>query len=545
MAQEKPNIIWIVCEDISPYIGAYGDSQVRTPNIDLLASEGVMYTKVYTTAGVCAPSRSSIISGMNQISIGTMHMRTQGNPQLLPEGISAYSALLPIGVKAFPEYMRENGYYTTNNAKEDYQFEEPVTVWDESSVGASYKYREKDQPFFSIFNIAISHESFIITPPDSLYYNPLEMILPMYYEDTPIMRSDKAALYTRIEQMDQNVGEIIGQLKEDGVYDASYVIFFSDHGGNLAWTKREVLERGTHIPFIVKHPKGKLAGTVNNNLVSSIDFAPSMLSLAGIVPPEYLQGNAFLGQKATLVKNKYVFAARDRMANKYDRVRSVTDGNFRYVYNFKPKLPKYQDLVYRKGMASMQEIIELRDAGKITNPYLLEWFVSPKPQEELFYTSKDPDEIHNLKDNPMFEAKKAELKKALFDWLEEIGDMGTLSEKDLVNITWWKGKGAPPVTAYPQFESTDDGVSITTNTPGASIGYRIFDGNIRETTLTRDIKSWCFKFYYPIDGKSTVEVPKPWKVYTGGTIPLRKGQTLLVNAQRIGYRPSENSYTFK
>ena len=285
-AQSKPNIVWIVCEDISPIIGSYGDAKIKTPNIDLLASEGVRYTKVYTTAGVCAPSRSSIITGMNQISIGTMHMRTQGNPQLFPEGLTAYSAILPSEVKAFPEYLRKAGYYTTNNAKEDYQFEEPVTVWDESSIGATYQNRETDQPFFSIFNVAVSHESFIINLPDSLYYEPSDMDLPMFYEDTPKMRYDMAALYTRIEQMDSDVGEIIAQLKKDGIYDNSYVIFYSDHGGNLAWTKREVLERGTHIPFIVKYPKAEHRGTVNNDLISSIDFAPSMLSIAGITPPE-------------------------------------------------------------------------------------------------------------------------------------------------------------------------------------------------------------------------------------------------------------------
>ena len=337
--------------------------------------------------------------------------------------------------------------------------------------------------------MAVSHESFIINLPDSLYYEPSDMDLPLFYEDTPKMRYDMAALYTRIEQMDSDVGEIIAQLKEDGVYDTSYVIFYSDHGGNLAWTKREVLERGTHIPFIVKHPNGQYSGTVNNELISSIDFAPSMLSIAGITPPEYLQGKAFLGPKSSSDQNKYVFAARDRMANLYDRVRSVTDGVYRYVYNFHPELPKYQDLAYRKGMASMQEIADLRGNGKITNPYLLDWFASPKPQEEFYYTAKDPDEVHNLAEDPLFQLKKEEMKKVLFDWLEEVGDMGALSERELVNETWWKGKGTPPMTATPKIIPLEKGVSISTGTEGASIGYRIFDGVIADTTITRNIKS--------------------------------------------------------
>jgi arylsulfatase A-like enzyme len=518
---------------------------VHTPNIDALAQEGVGYTRVYTTAGVCAPSRSSIITGMNQISIGTPHMRTKNDPKLMPEGIPPYSAVLPAQVRAFPEYLRKAGYYTSNNAKEDYQFEEPVTVWDESSTGATYLHRESGQPFFSVFNLAISHESKIITPPDSLYHDPADMDLPLYYENTGQMRRDMAALYTRIEQMDRDMGEVVAMLKKDGVYDNSYVIFYSDHGGNLPWMKREVLERGTHIPFIVKYPKGKFAGTVNNDLISSIDFAPSMLSISGADIPEHLQGRAFLGPKSDSEKNRYIFAARDRMANHYDRVRSVSDGTFRYVYNFHPELSKYQDLAYRKQMAGMKEIVELRDADKIKNPYLLDWFRSPKPQEELYYTAKDPDEVRNLANEPAYQEKKAELKEVLFQWLEEVGDVAEVPEKQMVLENWWKGKGQPPVTAKAKVKKEQGGVILSCDTPGASIGYRVFNGEVKDTTMVRPIKTWDFFYLMPQNGKSTVAVPKSWKVYSGGTIPLEKGEIIQVNAQRIGYRPTELIYKFK
>ncbi|MGB0198843.1 MAG: sulfatase family protein, partial [Flavobacteriaceae bacterium] len=360
--QPKPNIVWIVCEDISPYIGAYDDSIARTPNIDALAQDGVLFTKVYTTAGVCAPSRSSIITGMHQISIGTMHMRTSSAK--LPEISGGYAAVLPDYVKPFPHYLREAGYYTTNNAKKDYQFADPVTVWDESSIGAGYQNRSYGQPFFAVYNFAATHESQVISPPDSLYRDPSQMPLPPFYQDAPQIRHDMAALYTRIEQMDQDVGELIEQLKNDGVYDQSYVIFFSDHGGNLPWTKRELLERGTHIPFVVKFPNGRHSGTVNHDLISAVDFAPSILSLAGISIPTHLQGRAFLGAKADENKNPYVFAARDRMDEHPERVRAVFDGTYRYVFNFHPEWPKYQDLAYRKRMASMQEILEMRTQNK-------------------------------------------------------------------------------------------------------------------------------------------------------------------------------------
>lgn len=544
ISQNQPNIVWVVCEDISPYIGAYGDATVRTPNIDALAQEGVRFTRVYTTAGVCAPSRSSIITGMNQISIGTSHMRTKNRPSLMPEGVPSHSAVLPKNVKAFPEYLRKVGYYTTNNAKEDYQFEEPVTVWDESSVAASYQNRAPGQPFYSVFNFAISHESQVISPPDSLYHQPDDMVLPLYYENTAQMRHDKAALYTRIEQMDSDVGELITQLKEDGVYDSSYVIFYSDHGGNLPWMKREVLERGLHIPFIVKYPNGTNAGTVNNDLISSIDFAPSMLSIAGAEIPGYLQGKAFLGPGKSQEKNRYIFAGRDRMADKYDRVRSVSDGTFRYVYNFHPEVSKYQDLAYRKQMASMQEIIEMRDAGTITNPYLLDWFKTPKPQEELYYTAKDPDEVHNLADEPSYWKKKEELKQVLFEWLEDVGDMGEIPEKEMVVEQWWNGKNEPPLTKNPKIKKNREGVALSCDTEGASIGYRIFDGSPADTTITRPIHTWGFYWLFRDGDKKTIEVPKPWSVYAGGTIPLKKGQTIQVNAHRIGYRPNETTYKF-
>jgi arylsulfatase A-like enzyme len=539
---KKPNIIWIVCEDISPLIGVYGDPIVNTPNIDQLSSEGIRYTKVYTTAGVCAPSRSSIITGMNQISIGTQHMRTRGiDPKYFPKELPNYGAVLPENVKAFPEYLRLNGYYTTNNAKEDYQFDAPVTVWDESSPAASYRNRKKGQPFFSIFNIAITHESFLMRKPDSLTYDPNLMNVPMYYENTETSRTDHAILYTRIDQMDKNVGEIISQLKSDGVYDDSYVMFYSDHGGNLPWTKREILERGTHIPFVVKLPKGAQSGTYNKNLISSIDFAPTILSIAGIEPPTYLQGKAFLGEYKNPVKNKYVFAARDRMDELYDRVRSVYDGSFRYIYNFMLEQPKYQNIVYRQNIDTMKEILEMKEAGTITNPYLLDWFNSTKPVEELYYTAKDPDEVRNLANDPAYKAKLTQLKKVLFDWLKEVGDMSEISEKEMVLNHWWKGTGKPLQTAKPKIVKRKTGITLSCNTAGASIAYKIVDKNRRDS-ISRPMHTWDFAMYYAPDPTQEIKVEVPWHVYDGTPIQLEDGDEILVKAERIGFSPSEATF---
>ncbi|UZR96269.1 sulfatase-like hydrolase/transferase [Chondrinema litorale] len=236
-AQESdlhPNILWIVCEDIGPYIGAYSYKGVKTPNIDQLAREGELYTRAYTTAGVCAPSRSCLVTGMYQTSIGTMHMRTLNydNPKNTP--VPDYSAVIPPFVKCFPEYLRIAGYYTTNNEKQDYQFEPPVTVWDENSAAASWQNREKGQPFFSIFNLAISHEMNLFIREDEAYtVDPDNVVVPAFYPQTETAKKAVARQLTNIEKMDSQVGEIIAKLKEDGLYDNTWIFFYSDHGGAL------------------------------------------------------------------------------------------------------------------------------------------------------------------------------------------------------------------------------------------------------------------------------------------------------------------------
>lgn len=359
-AQQKPNILWITCEDISPYIGAYGDKVVKTPNIDRLAKEGVRYTSVYTTAGVCAPSRSAIITGMYQTSVGTQHMRTlsAGGASAKKDSLIApYSVVIPDYVKCFPEYLRKAGYYCTNNKKQDYQFIAPVTVWDENSTMASYRNRPLGKPFFSIFNFGITHESQLFGRKDSLLVKEEAVNVPPIYPDTKTVRHDIARLLTNIQRMDEEVGELLTQLKDDGLYDSTIIFFYSDHGGALPWMKREVLERGTHIPFIIRFPGRKNGGTTNNNLINGVDFAPTVLSLAGINIPSHLQGKAFLGSQKAAVPRKYVFAARDRMDERYDRVRRVRDKRFEYLYNYMPELPYYQDISYRLQVPMMKEFV--------------------------------------------------------------------------------------------------------------------------------------------------------------------------------------------
>jgi arylsulfatase A-like enzyme len=538
-AQSKhPNIIWITCEDISPFIGAYGDQLVKTPNIDQLAKEGIRYNSVYTTAGVCAPSRSDFITGMYPTSIGTQHMRTIGDPKFQP--VPSYSAVIPDNVKCFPEYLRSVGYYCTNNEKQDYQFEAPVTVWDENSPAASFRNCPADKPFFSVYNLFITHESQLFGRTDSLLVDSGKIVVPPYYPDTKIVRHDMDRLFTNIERMDSQVGEIIKMLQQDGLYDNTIIFFFSDHGGALPWMKREILERGTHIPLIIHFPGGKNGGTVNNDLISAVDFAPTVLSLAGITIPNYMQGQAFLGGQKSKLSRKYVFAGRDRMDTEYDRVRMVRDKQFQYLYNYMPDQPYYQNIEYRLGIPMMKEFLSLRDEGKLDS-FQMAWFKN-KPVEELYDIQNDPHELHNLADHPAYKNKLIELRNAFKSWTQSVGDMGGLPEKEMIR-QMWNGENEAPVTADPEISKSINGVKISCRTKGASIGYRIIKKGSGQKPERHTIQSWDFGtvFHVVKNGDDHITAPS-WKVYLGEVITVNKDDTLLVSAMRIGYKPARVQY---
>jgi N-sulfoglucosamine sulfohydrolase len=484
--QEKPNIIWIVCEDISPFIGAYGNKELHTPNIDKLAQEGVRYNHVYSTAGVCAPSRSAIITGMYQTSIGTQHMRTAGDPKYQP--VPSYSAVIPEYVKCFPEYLRKAGYYCTNNYKQDYQFEPPVTVWDENGMQASFRNRPNGTPFFSIFNFSTTHESMLFPRKDSLLVDPAKLTVPPIYPDTKLVREDIARLYSNIMILDKQVGELIQMLKDDGVYENSIIFFYSDHGGALPWMKREVLERGTHIPMIIRFPNGKQTG-MNNDLVSAIDFAPAVLSLAGIKVPTYMQGQDFLGTQKPKTPRRYVFAARDRMDTEYDRVRMVRDSRYRYLYNYMPEKPYYQQIRFRMNVPMMKEILQMREEGKLDS-FQASWFKT-KPVEELYDVNRDPYELVNLAENETYKAKLTELRTAFQQWTKEVGDKAAIPEREMIR-QMWNGKDEPPFTAAPKVVKTKNGLKLSCETNGASIGYRIDKAGKPTEIKMVTVQSWDF-----------------------------------------------------
>lgn len=434
-AADRPNVLWLSCEDISSHIGCFGDPHAITPNIDQLATEGVRYTNVFTAAGVCAPCRSTIITGMYQNSIGTHHMRC--------------NAVLPKWLKPFPLLLREAGYYCTNNSKTDYQFKNPKAsdIWDESSRKAHWKNRKVSQPFFSVFNFTGCHESGIAGV--DKYRSVTEVLtseqrqdagslttFPPYYPDTPRAREDWKRNYELITAMDHWAGEHIAALKEAGLYDETIIVFWSDHGVGLPRAKRWLYDSGTRIPFVVRVPEkfrtgGQGApGTINTELVNSTDFAPTTLNLAGIQVPEYMQGRAFLGESLGTERD-FVYGARDRMDERYDIIRAVRDRRWRYVRNFEPLKPYYQYMNTPEKGATMQEIRLAEKAGTLP-PLAKQFSLASKPVEELYDLETDPHEVHNLAGLPEHAERLKRMREACLAWQKDVMDIGLVPEAEIV-----------------------------------------------------------------------------------------------------------------
>ncbi len=513
-AQDKlrPNILMLVCEDMSPHLGCYGDSLVKTPNIDRLAKEGIRYTGMFSTAGVCAPSRSTLITGMYQTSIGTHNMRTLGEASK-PTSIKSYSRVLPENVKCYTEYLRAAGYYCTNNEKTDYQFDPPVTAWDESSKKAHWRNRpDKSQPFFSIFNFNVTHESQVwARSGEPLEVDPAKVSVPPYYPESPIVRNDIARFLSNVNEMDRQVGDIIKQLEEDGLLNNTIVIFYSDHGDGLPFVKREVTNRGIHVPFIVRNGNKAGAGTTDTALHSFVDMAPSMLSLAGVVVPSYMQGQAFLGSQASKKGRQYIFSARDRLDTEYDRVRSVRDQRYQYLRNYFPEKPYYMNVKYRQQQPMMVEMLKLKTEGKL-NEIQMRWFLPKQVTEELYDLEKDPHQFNNLAKEPAYSTKLKELNEAMNNWIASVGDLGAVEESKLIEDQW--PGGVQPITEAPTMEIKQNKCTLKSSTLGASIAYKVFGKNSQE--------------------------PSSWQLYTKPFIK-KDDQQVKAMAIRIGFAESEVS----
>jgi arylsulfatase A-like enzyme len=527
-AQTRPNILWISNEDMSPHLGAYGDPIARTPVLDRLARESVRYTNAFTTAAVCAPSRAAIITGMYQNAIGAHHMRT--TEDTVPELPGPYLAVPPFYVKAFPEYLRASGYYTSNRAKTDYQFGDPFTIWDDLGPNAHWRNRpDPAQPFFSVFNLMVTHESQIFpTSParkgKALVTDPAKVQVPPYYPDTPLVREELARMYDNIADMDTQVGEILKQLEADGLADNTIVFYWSDHGDGVPRAKRSLYDSGLRVPLMIRWPKGATPpfapGDVNNQLVSMVDLAPTVLALAGVEVPGHMQGRVLVGSKAAPPRD-VVFAARDRMDIEYDMMRSARDGRFLYIRNFVPELPYAGHIVYRNQSAIMQEWLRLQAAGQLSGHPAL-WMRNSRPAEELYDTSTDPHQLNNLAADPKNRAILERLRRAVTTWMADIDDQGLVNEPEMIQRMW--PGGVQPVTAQPYIAPRR-----ATATPA------------RPSTIRIDAPMEV-AIYVPTQGASIAYTTEEgstakWRLYTG-PILINSPVTLRAKAIRYGYKES-------
>ncbi len=417
-----PNILWITCEDMGPNLGCYGDSFATTPNLDRLARRGMIYLNAWSTAPVCAPARTAIISGLYPSSTGSEHMRSM--------------VRLPSYMRMYPQFLREAGYYATNNVKEDYNLEKPGAVWDESSTTAHWRKRRPGQPFFAVFNFTITHESQIRRRPHELVHDPARVRLPRYHPDAPEVRRDWAQYYDNITTMDRQAGELLGQLEADGLADSTIVFFYSDHGSGMPRHKRWPYNSGLRVPLIVFVPEAfrELAprdyrpGGRTERLVSFVDLAPTVLSLAGIRPPSWMQGTAFMGRYEGPAP-PFLHGLRGRMDERYDLVRSVRDRRYIYIRNYMPHLIYGQYLEYMFETPTTRLWRRLYDEGKLKGPQTFFW--ERKPPEELYDLQADPDEIRNLAAASEYRGILERLRKAQRDHALAVCDLGFLPEDEL------------------------------------------------------------------------------------------------------------------
>ncbi len=425
--EELPNILWLTSEDNSPLLGCYGDDFATTPNLDKLATQGFLYTHAYANAPVCSPARNTILTGVYACSNGSQHMR------------SYYP--LSETVKPYPVYLREAGYYCTNNSKTDYNTNnvDVNAIWDESSKTAHWKNRPEGKPFFAVFNTTISHESCIhkSIPNGQLRHSPDEVPIPPHHPATPDMKHDWAQYYDKVEDMDTQIGKQLKELEDAGLAENTIVFYYGDHGGVLARSKRYVYETGTHVPFIVRIPEKykylfpeEKPNTKVNRLISFVDLVPTVLSIIGTKIPEYLQGNAFLGKQKT-ADPEYAYMFRGRMDERYDMCRAVRDQKFRYIRNYMPYRIYGQRLEYLFRAPSIRSWKEAYEKGECNKTQSAFW--EAKPVEELYDTENDPWEINNLATDAKYKDVLERMRAANKSWVTRINDTGFIPEADRVD----------------------------------------------------------------------------------------------------------------
>ena len=413
-SDERPNIIWLVSEDNSiHFMDLYSKDGAKMPNISSLAKKGVVFNNAFSNAPVCSVARSTIITGVYGPTIGTQYHR------------KAYPVNLPKYIKPLPLYLRDAGYYTTNNNKEDYNFKKENEIWDESSSKATYKNRKVNQPFFHVQNFGNTHEGRLHFSKEYFKkeienFNIENTPTFPYHPDTPIFRFTRELLYKHHMSLDSKIGEFIKDLEKQGLMENTIIFYYGDHGGVLPRSKGYLYESGLNIPMVVYVPKKwkNLSpfhiGTKTSAFIDFLDLVPTVLSLAGIEIPNYLDGTPFLGKKIkkeSIEQQNITFGYADRFDEKYDLVRSVRKGKYKYIRNFQPFNVDGLYNFYRYKMLAYKEWYNLFVEGKL-NKYQAKFFL-PKQPEELYDVKKDPHEINNLAKKTNFKNELIELRSQL------------------------------------------------------------------------------------------------------------------------------------
>ncbi|WP_460543683.1 sulfatase-like hydrolase/transferase, partial [Echinicola sediminis] len=401
---------------------------ISTPNIEGLAKTGLVFDHAFSNGPVCSVARSTLIAGAYAPRLGAQfHRKLQPVP--LPEGLSM-----------FPTYLRAAGYYTTNNSKEDYNFIKNEGVWDESSNKATFKNRAEGQPFFHVFNIAISHEGSLHFKHAKMGEEPIHQLpdagkLQPNHPNTALFKYTRAQYLSKIQAMDRKVGEVLAELEDAGLMDDTFVFYFGDHGGVMPGSKGYLYETGLHVPLVIHVPENYKdlvnypLGSRVSDFVSFVDFGPTVLQLAGVEIPEQMDGKPFIGLKQPY-ENDLTFGYADRFDEKYDLVRSVRKGKYKYIRNYQPF--NFDGLMndYRYRQLAYKEWDDLHKAGQLNAAQAL--FFEAKPPEMLFDVEKDPFEIHNLAEDPKYQKQLLELRKVLKSWVKGMPDLSFYPEFELI-----------------------------------------------------------------------------------------------------------------
>lgn len=534
----RPNVLWISTHDINPHLGAYagvypGAEYAVTPNLDRLAAEGVRFDNAFATAPVCAPSRSSIMTGCFPTSIGTMHMRSMAVP--------------PPEVRLLPEYFREAGYYTANNFFTDFQVPTPDSAFDDCSETAHWRNRPSDDtPFFATFHGMITHESQIYLDDDAFAartaslqaeqrHDPKLAPLPPYYPDTSVFRTAWARYSDLITEMDHWVGNLLQQLDDDGLTESTIVVFWSDHGLGMPRGKRWPNESGVREPLLVRWPKRIAAGSAQTGLAHLMDLAPTMLTIAGLSVPTHMEGVSLLDQDGRLVEhpNEYVFAGRDRMDEQEDTSRTVRDERYRYIRNYHPDRSAMQHCDYPDQLATWREMRRLafEEANQVARgerrtllSNLQRGIVNAtKPAEELYDVLSDPYEERNLAADPSHGATLDRLRAALDEWQRVRGDLGLLPEEELLER--WRPGGVWSVVEPPIVSKEGDLLKAVSPTAGSSVVW------------TTDAPQSDAAPYVPQFTGAPLSDGRQWQLLCAAT-PAPTDETVWLRAWRLGFLPS-------